>query len=156
MIETLELYRAAAKAIGHKQLADALNISLGHTYVLTADPLAIDAPVRNDIERLTTLIQALATHPNARPTLILFRLYFKELFARVLDREEPTPLTPETVCAETQEAIGQFGELLRECRPGFIPDRIAAEAADVISILERLVASAESSDDNAVRIRRAK
>lgn len=149
MTEPVQLYCAAAKAIGHKQLADALNVSVGHTYVLTADPLAIDAPVRNDVERLTTLVQTLATHPSARSTLILFRLYFKELFARVLDREEPKPLTPETMCAEVQEVVSQFGELLRECRPGFVPDHIAVEAADVIAALERLIASAESSDRRA-------
>lgn len=157
MIETVQLYRATAHAIGHKRMASTMGISLQHSYVLTNDPISREAPVRDDVERITNLMEANATHGAAgKAANVHFELYFTELFDRVNRHEIPTALTCETVVTEAQKAIAEFGQLLAECRPGFTPDRVLAEAADVITALRRLAVCAEAADDVTPRIRKVK
>lgn len=146
-IETHQVYAAIASAIGHKRMASTQGCSVQHTYLLTRDPVELDAPVRTDLDRFLALLEVAATHPDGKSATVLAELACNEFFDRINRRQTPKALTPETVCLETQEAIAQFGELLRECKPGFIPDKIAAEAADVIAVLKRFVAAAEKADD---------
>lgn len=146
-LETHQLYQKTAEVIGHKRLASALNVSVAHTYNLTADPLSQNVAVRDDADRLTSMLEALSTHPHGKPALVLWELHFSELFDRLVRRETPEPLTPETVITEAQKAITEFGELLRECKPGFVPEKLAKEAAELIAVLERIVHMAETSDD---------
>jgi hypothetical protein len=149
-IETHQLMAATAGVINHKRMAQALAVSLSHTYVLCADPMAHDAPVRNDADRLVNLLTELATHRNGRPALVMWRMFWKEFFARVIDGEKPEPLTCETIIPEAQQLCAHFSDVLKECKPGFVPDHVAQEAAEMIAKLEQLVACAEAADDSGV------
>jgi hypothetical protein len=147
-MESHQLYSAAAKIIGHRALARVLSVSLQHTYVLCADPITLDVPVRTDWDRTKNLLETVASHRDGRPVLIQWEMADKLFYDRVIRGERAEPLTCETVVTEAQAAISEFGELLMECKPGFVSDRIAKEAAEVIAKLERLVACAEAADDS--------
>lgn len=151
--ETYQLFGMTADAIGRDGIADALHIGMKHTYNLTADPMTLEVPCKNDAQRLQNMFEKLATHPAGKPALICWRMHFNELFARLIDHEIAKPLTPETVLLEAQEMCAEMGDVLRECKPGFVPDKLAKEAAELIAVLERMVAMAEAADD-AVPIRR--
>lgn len=152
MIEARQTLNAVVDAIGAKRAADAMNLSLHHVYKLLADPVTLDAPVRNDVERLTNLYEVAAAHPKARPALILSRLYWKETFARILDRESAEPLSSVDVVLKAQELCAEVSDVLRECKPGYCPDKIAKEASELIAVLEQLVAMAEVSDDTRITV----
>lgn len=154
-IETYQLFEATARVTGRANLARALHVGEKHTYNLTADPMTIEVPCRNDADRMTNVFEMLATYPAGRPALILWRQHFNELFARLVDRETAKPLTPETVILEAQEVCAEVGDVLRECKPGFLPNRLAQQCAEAIARLERLMAMAEAADD-IVPLRRAK
>lgn len=148
MIESTQVYRAWAKAIGHKRMASTLAVSLQHSYVLTTDPIARDIQVRDDIERITNMVEASAAHGAAgKAANIQAELYFSDLFGRVNRNESPTPLTCESVILRAQEGCAHFSDVLRSCKPGFIPDEVAKEAAEMIVWLREFVACAEASDD---------
>jgi len=146
-IETHQLYSAAGDALGAKQAAAILNVGVQHFYKLAADPMSLDVPVRDDVMRITQLVEAMTARPHAKAKLHLWRLYFDDLFRRAVDRDEATPLDCETIREKAAALCQHFGELLAECGPGFNPDRIANEGAEVIAAITTLVRCAELTDD---------
>lgn len=155
MIETHQLYESAVKAISAKQVADALNVGVNHVYKLAADPFSLDAPVRDDVLRITTLMEKLAAHPNGREALILFCVYFKDLIERLRDGDIVTPLD----CAGLPERLAAishaFGDVVGNLKPGFNANTIAKEGAELIAETERLLRCAEASDDKVTPLRPA-
>lgn len=157
MLETHQLMQATARVVNHKRMAHALAVSLPHTYVLCADPLTQDAPVRNDADRLTNLLTELASHRDGKPTLVLWELYFAQLFGRLVRNEKPAALTCETIIPEAQKLCAHMADVLAECKPGFVPNTIAKEAAEMIAALRTLIECAEEADDTpATRVRIAR
>jgi hypothetical protein len=146
-METHDLFAMTADVIGRDGLASALHVGVKHTYNLTADPMTLEVPCRNDAERMQNVFEKLATYPEGKPALILWRMHFNELFSRLIDHENARPLTPETVLVEAQELCAEVADVLRECKPGFVPEKLSKEAAELIAVLERIVHMAEASDD---------
>lgn len=145
-LETYQLYDAARTQIGVKLLADALNVGVQHAHKLATDPSALDVPVRDDVARITSLLTALAARPHAKPALILFRMYFEDVFSRLLDKEHVSPLTCEGVADHVGRLCTEFAGLVVECKPGFASDRIATEASELIAAITTLVRCAEVAD----------
>jgi hypothetical protein len=149
MIETHQLYAAAVDALGAKRVRDELNVGLQHVYKLAADPMTQDVPVRDDVARITSLVDALAARPHAKPALILWRLYFSDMFARAVDRQTVMPLDKCNVAEHVGKICREFAEMMLKLSNGdeLDPDVITKEAADVIAAVERLVRCAEAADD---------
>lgn len=147
-IESYQLFRAHAAAQGHKGLARSMNISKSHTYVLTTPSEDRETQVRDDVERLTSMCEASATRGSTgRVANKLTEVYFKELFDRLNRNQHTEPLTCELVVQRAQRMCERMADVLKECRPGFIPDAIAREAAEMIVELESLIVCAEAADD---------
>lgn len=153
-IETHQLYSAALQEMSAKQLAQVLGVGVSHVYKLAADPHSLDVPVRDDIARITAMVEALAARPNGQHALILIRLFFNDLFARVIDRETPKPLSAECIPQHVGRICAEFGDLLSSVGPKFSADQIATEGAQVIAAIECLIRSAEATDDAPAGVRK--
>ncbi len=147
MIETTQLISAAGEAVGYKKLSHALGLSLAHTYKLAADPMSLDQPVRNDLDRIGSVIDLLAALPHARPALILWKEFFDEAFNRALNREHLSALTCEAVPAVAEKLCREFADVLRECRKDYVPDALAKQAAELMAELSLLIRCGELKDD---------
>lgn len=138
-METNDLFHIAGDAVGFKQLSHALGLSLAHTYKLAADPMSLDVPVRNDLDRIASVVDMMAARPHAKPALVLWRTWFQDLFARAIYDERAPVLTCDNVQATTERLCSEFADVLKECRKDFVPEAVAKQAAELMAVLETLV-----------------
>lgn len=147
MVETHQLYAEAKRQVGAKVCADALGVGVAHFYKLCSDPMSLDVPIRDDVQRLQNLLEVLAARPHAKPALILFRLYFDDLFARLIDHDAVTPLDCHGITDHVERLCREFADLVHEVKPGFVSDRIASEGSQLMAAVTKLVRCAEVADN---------
>jgi hypothetical protein len=146
-VESHQLFEAAKEALGAKYAAEVMGISAAHYYVLCTDPMARSTMVRDDVMRITQLVDAMASRPHAKPKIVMWRLFFDDLFVRAIERDEATPLTCQDTLAHAERLTSEFCDVLKECRQGFNADRITKEGADLIAAVTNLIRCAEMSDN---------
>lgn len=148
--ETYQLFRAHAKAQGHKGLSRSTNLSLSHTYVLTTPSEARESQVRDDFERITAMCEASATRgEDGRVANLLTECFWIEFFDRLNRNESPAPLTCDMAIVEAADLCGHMKDVLGELskKGGPIPDRVAVELAELIVAARRVLVRAEAADD---------
>jgi hypothetical protein len=154
MIETSQLYAGTLRVLGIHRLQQLMGFRKAQSvYKLAADRLALDTPVRDDVQRITSVVEALAAHPNERAVLVMWEMYFKELFNRVIRHQTYESMTAEDVVKRAQELCVEVSDVLRECKPGYSPGKLVKESSELIAVLEKLVGMAEVTDD-VVQLRR--
>jgi hypothetical protein len=148
MIESFQIYRQHAQAQGHKGLRSTLGCSLSHTYVLTTPSEARDTQVRDDLERIVAMVEASASRgKDGEVANEMTEVFFSELFNRTNRGDSPKPLTCERAITEAQVLCQHFADVLGTCKPGFVPEEVTIEAAEMIVALRNLIRCAEAADD---------
>lgn len=157
-IESYQIFQKSAEAQGHKGLARSMGLGLSTTYTRTTPFEHREPQTQDEFQKIESMCEANATRGAAgKVANTLAEVWALELFGRLNRNEHPTPLTCELVVQRAQKMCAHMADVLRECRPSFVPDNIAKEAAEMIVELRDLIACAEAADDGAEqRIRVAK
>jgi hypothetical protein len=147
-LETHQVFEASARAQGHKGLSASTQLALATTYARTTPYEARDPMTPDEIQRITWMFEANATRGGeGKVANVLGEVYFTELFDRLNRHESPTALTCELAVTKAQELCEHFAGVLKACRPGFVPDEVAIEAAEMLVALRDVIKCAEAADD---------
>lgn len=138
-LESHEMVRQMIDAVGVRRVARALNVGTSHVYRMARHPMDDSDPegtgTRNDFDRLELLVDVLAAHPQARPTLRLMRLWFESLFARALDNDQGIALDDIERVHRLGHVVKEFGEFMEHAGPHEDPARIAREGAEAMEAI---------------------
>lgn len=110
--------------------------------------MSLDVVVRDDLERVVQVIDALAARPHARRALIMWRLFLEDHLARAVDHDSPSPLTCEQVIDHVERISREYADVVHECRKNFDADKLALQGAELIAAVTTLVRCAEAADGN--------
>lgn len=118
-MDTSEIYRSAIDVAGAKRVAQALSLSLSHTYrlqraAMDEDPEGTGA--RSDLDRIEALVDLLAARPAGRPVLVQMRQWFDALFDRALGAWGGGQLCVDRFHALFGEATREVGEAVSRCQ----------------------------------------
>lgn len=116
---TDSLLARSIRALSPKKVHRVTGYALGHLYAFMRDPQDPEHPdatgVRDPVERLVSLFEAMATYPSLRPLLREWRLFFEGLFARLLDHHEtPASITHGDLVRLAGECAREDGESIAE------------------------------------------
>lgn len=102
----------------------------------------------NFFDKFEAFGDLMAAHPaQGMSVLVQLRIWTDEKFERWFRHGAQSPLLDVELAARAGQACKEFGEFVASLQPGFDPDTVAKEAADVIAILEIIVKAAEKRDD---------
>lgn len=105
------------RALGPKRVCSLWGYSLGYCYALARDPADPDHPDNTGTERdpwtrMVALLETLATYPRHRPLLREWEIEARALFDRLLNRDDPDPVTDQVVIERAAACVREHGEAI--------------------------------------------
>lgn len=139
-----DLYRETIEAAGVKRVGRALHLSDSMVYKLARPASDPDHPDRtgtdrNDLDRLTTLLEVVSSLPSARPVLHRWRQHFEQLFDRLLNHREIRPVTQADVIAYAARCAEEHGQALKEALTEGDDEKAMSECCEAAEALRQLM-----------------